>query len=177
MSRQPCGLQEGDTYNMKWESQNGVPGLQDVYLNLMPRLFAINKGVPFMIQGSGQAGLVNWGDGFVTDPAAIKQYGLSDANNFFTALMRTEYLNQVCPAPPCLVPLCPAWPNSDLSCLTRSHPSTPHPPPTLHPLFHLHLPPATQMSSLVSMLCDTGGAGSSRVRSLSHADNKQDQRR
>ena len=76
----------------------------------MPRLFAISKGVPFMIQGSGQAGLVNWGDGFVTDSAAIKTYGLSDPNNFFTALMKTEFLNQVCPASPSSSPPLPPPP-------------------------------------------------------------------
>ena len=102
-----CDAQEGDNYNIKWQAGNGVPGLQDIYLNLLPRLFAISKGVPFMIQGSGQAGLVNWGDGFVTDSAAIKTYGLSDPNNFFTALMRTEYLNQVTFLP-CLAKLLPA---------------------------------------------------------------------
>ena len=95
-----CVPQEGDNYNIKWQAGSGVPGLQDIYFNLMPRLFAISKGVPFMIQGSGQAALVNWGDGFVTDSAAIKTYGLSDPNDFFTALMKTDFLNQVCLAMP-----------------------------------------------------------------------------
>ena len=98
-----------------------MPGLQDIYLNLMPRLFAISKGVPFMIQGSGQAGLVNWGDGFVTDSAAIKTYGLSDPNNFFTALMNTEFLNQVRPA------------------MSRHHSLPPPPPhPATHPFQYTH---------------------------------------
>lgn len=92
--------QEADNYNIRWQAGNGVPGLQDIYLNLMPKLFQISTGVPFLIQGSGQANLVNWGDGFVTDSAAIKTYGLSDPNDFFTALMQTKFLNQVCPAMP-----------------------------------------------------------------------------
>ncbi|KAL3148715.1 hypothetical protein ABBQ38_014128 [Trebouxia sp. C0009 RCD-2024] len=86
---------ELDGFGIRWEATSGKPGLQDIYLNLLPRLFAISKGVPFMIQGAGQANLVNWGDGFVTDPATIQQNGLSNPNPFFTALMATSYVNQV----------------------------------------------------------------------------------
>ncbi len=87
--------QEPDTYNMKWE-QTSVPGLQSVYLNLLPVLFKINQGVPFMVQGTGQAALVNWGDGFITDEATIQSYsGMSDANGFFQGIMTSPYLRQV----------------------------------------------------------------------------------
>ncbi len=87
--------QEPDTYNMKWE-QTSVPGLQSVYLNLLPVLFKINQGVPFMVQGTGQAQLVNWGDGFITDEATIQSYsGMSDANGFFQGIMTSPYLRQV----------------------------------------------------------------------------------
>ena len=105
-----CNAQEADNYNIRWQASNGVPGLQDIYLNLMDSLFQISTGVPFMIQGSGQANLVNWGDGFVTDSAAIKTYGLSDPNQFFTALMQKKYLNQVCPAMPRHTPAHPLPP-------------------------------------------------------------------
>lgn len=87
-------VQEPDTYNIKWE-QTSVPGLQSVYLNLLPVLFKINQGVPFMVQGTGQAALVNWGDGFVTDEATIASYTLSDANGFFEGIMTAPYLRQV----------------------------------------------------------------------------------
>ncbi len=80
---------------MKWE-QTSVPGLQSVYLNLLPVLFKINQGVPFMVQGTGQAALVNWGDGFITDEATIQSYsGMSDANGFFQGIMTSPYLRQV----------------------------------------------------------------------------------
>lgn len=120
-----CFVQEADGFNIRWEASSGKPGLQDIYLNLMPRLFAISKGVPFMIQGAGQANLVNWGDGFVTDSAAIQTYGLSDPNNFFTALMRTDLVYQACPAmltlPPPLNPLPAGGPPPFFCIYTLSH--------------------------------------------------------
>ncbi|DBA92448.1 TPA: hypothetical protein ACH3X1_002682 [Trebouxia sp. C0004] len=88
-------VNEPDTYNMKWE-QTSVPGLQSVYLNLLPVLFKINQGVPFMVQGTGQAQLVNWGDGFITDQATIQSNpGMSNANGFFQGIMTSPYLRQV----------------------------------------------------------------------------------
>ena len=92
-----CGLwlQELDNYNIKWQATSGVPGLQDIYLNLLPQLFAVSTGVPFMVQGTGQANLVNWGDGFVTDYSVINHYSLSDPNGFFQGIMSAPYLNQV----------------------------------------------------------------------------------
>ena len=86
--------QEPDTYGVKWEQTN-VPGLQSIYLNLLPVLYRINQGVVFMVQGTGQAALVNWGDGFVTDTALISQLGMSNPNGFFQGIMTAEYLNQV----------------------------------------------------------------------------------
>jgi len=89
-------LQEPDTYSIKWEQQTSVPGLQSIYLSLLPVLFKINQGVPFMVQGTGQAALVNWGDGFITDEATIALYpGMSDANGFFEGIMTAPYLRQV----------------------------------------------------------------------------------
>ena len=48
-----------------------------------------------MVQGTGQAALVNWGDGFVTDEATIQSYSMSDANGFFEGIMTSPYLRQV----------------------------------------------------------------------------------
>ena len=135
-------VQEPDTYNIKWE-QTSVPGLQSVYLNLLPVLFKINQGVPFMVQGTGQAALVNWGDGFVTDASTISSLSLSDPNGFFEGIMTAPYLRQVniiigyaAPGPasvePCLaspaalsapLPLSCALPGPALPCLAPPCPA------------------------------------------------------
>lgn len=49
--------------------------------------------------GTGQNGIgAAWGDGFVTDPTAISQDGLSDPRPFFDGLLTKPYANQVlCP--------------------------------------------------------------------------------
>ena len=95
-------VQEPDTYYIQWERNGLAPALTDVYLNLMDVLFKINQGVPFMVQGTGQAALANWGDGFITDKSVINSFpGMSDPNRFFTTLVGTPntapkpYLRQV----------------------------------------------------------------------------------
>jgi len=52
------------------------------------------------LQGSGQekAGS-NWGDGFVTDKAVLKERQMSDPNAFFTALLSKPYRNSVVLSP------------------------------------------------------------------------------
>jgi hypothetical protein len=42
---------------------------------------------------------LNWGNGFVTDKALIAQWGITDANPFFQALMERPYLNRVVISP------------------------------------------------------------------------------
>jgi hypothetical protein len=55
----------------------------------------------FFIEGGGQTGYdTNWGNGFVTDPALITQYKLSNANPFFTTLLTKPYRDQVGAGPP-----------------------------------------------------------------------------
>lgn len=39
------------------------------------------------------------GNGFVTDPAIIKEYGIHDANPFFTTLLSKPYLDSVVISP------------------------------------------------------------------------------
>ncbi len=49
-------------------------------------------GVLFLIEGAGQSGFaMNWGDGIAADPALISQFGISDTNPFFKALMQKPY--------------------------------------------------------------------------------------
>ncbi len=40
-----------------------------------------------------------WGDGFVTDPGVIAQYGLTDPNPFFNTVLTRPYANQVVISP------------------------------------------------------------------------------
>ena len=89
-------MQEPDTYDIKWEVNGNKPALRPLYLNLMDVLFQINAGVPFMVQGTGQAALANWGDGFITDAKTLATYsGMSDPNLFFQQLLAKPYLRQV----------------------------------------------------------------------------------
>jgi len=44
--------------------------------------------------GQNMFGL-NWGNGFITDKAVIRERGLSDANSFFTNLVAKPYYGKV----------------------------------------------------------------------------------
>lgn len=88
-----CDIQEADSYEIKWEGP--APSLRTLYLGVMDQFFQINTGVPFMVQGTGQAAVVNWGDGFVTDYTTINSRGLSDPNIFFQMVLQKPYLRQV----------------------------------------------------------------------------------
>ena len=68
-----------------------------LYLAAMDAIHAVSPSTTFLVEGTGQTAFpgINWGDGFVTDPALIKQYGLSDANLFFGPLLSKPYLNNV----------------------------------------------------------------------------------
>ena len=54
----------------------------------------------FFIEGCGQLGFSTcWGDGFVTDPVLIAQYGLTDSKPFLNAALTRPYANQVVISP------------------------------------------------------------------------------
>ena len=63
----------------------------------MDAIYKVNPDVLFFVEGLGQSSPVanNWGDGLCTDKALIAQYGISDPNPFFRAVMGRPYLNQV----------------------------------------------------------------------------------
>lgn len=42
---------------------------------------------------------LNWGNGFVTDKGLIEEWGITDANPFFQALMERPYLSRVVISP------------------------------------------------------------------------------
>ena len=71
--------------------------LSPLYLAAMDAIYAVSPTTIFMVEGTGQQGYpgINWGDGFVTDSALIRQYGLSDPNSFFQTLAAKPYLNNV----------------------------------------------------------------------------------
>lgn len=93
-------LNEPDNYGIRWEASGNRPALKDLYLSVMDALYPINPHALFFVEGTGQGGIgANWGDGFATDPALIAQYGLSDPNPFFKALLTKPYINQVVISP------------------------------------------------------------------------------
>ena len=62
----------------------------------MTALDAINDQAIYFIEGAGQVNFVTaWGDGFVTDPAIISQYSLSDPKAFFDRLATMPFLDRV----------------------------------------------------------------------------------
>ncbi|BDA48966.1 probable major extracellular endoglucanase at N-terminal half [Coccomyxa sp. Obi] len=91
-------LNEPDFGNLLWEAQPdaGLPGMKDLYLNVMDLIYPVASNVLFLVEGAGQGALgKNWGDGTATDPTIISARGLSDPNPFFTALLQKPYLSQV----------------------------------------------------------------------------------
>jgi hypothetical protein len=67
-------------------------GMTELYLDTMDALATLDPTTIFFINGAGQTGFkINWGNGFCTEPALIQQYGLSDPNPFFKALLSKPY--------------------------------------------------------------------------------------
>jgi len=59
----------------------------------------------FLVSGTGQTRFgLNWGNGFITNPATLQQYNLSDPNPFFRELVRRPYLDRVVLGPHCYPP-------------------------------------------------------------------------
>lgn len=94
-------LNEPDSIGLRWEPSAGRPGVRDLYIRTMDALEALRPGLPvFFVEGAGQTGFqVNWGDGFVTDPALISRFGLSDPNPFFRDLLRKPYRSRTVISP------------------------------------------------------------------------------
>lgn len=93
-------LNEPDNFGIRWEASGDKPGLGDLYLSAMDAIHQVNPNLLFLIEGTGQGGInANWGDGFATDPQVISQYGLSNPNAFFQALLKKPYVNQVVLSP------------------------------------------------------------------------------
>ena len=60
-------------------------------------LVTIDPGVLFILEGTGQADRfpgMAWGNGFITDPATIQLYNLSDPNIFFQNIIAVPALAQ-----------------------------------------------------------------------------------
>lgn len=68
-----------------------------LYEKAMDIIYEVSPFTIMMIEGCGQQGYpgLNWGDGFVTDPAYINRYGLSDPNPFLGNLLTKPYLDNV----------------------------------------------------------------------------------
>jgi len=93
-------LNEPDNFGLRWEASGGKPALKDLYLSALDAIESAAPGLLYFVEGTGQGGIqANWGDGFATDPALLSQYGLSDPNPFFTALMAKPYRNRVVLSP------------------------------------------------------------------------------
>lgn len=93
---------EPDSQWQGWQVKNGKAGFTDLYLGAMDAIWSMTPDAPiFVVEGAGQgayAGL-NWGNGFVTDNDIIKEFGIHDANPFFTTLLTKPYLNNVVISP------------------------------------------------------------------------------
>jgi endoglucanase len=87
-------INEPDASGMTWTGSAA-----DVYLQTMDALDKVEQPI-FVIEGCGQGNLVhNWGDGFATDPATVKAYGIDDASGFFERLASKPYKTRVVISP------------------------------------------------------------------------------
>jgi hypothetical protein len=92
---------EGPLVCCRWEPSNGLPGLKDLYLNLLPRLYSVAPDALYLIEGTGQSmNKANWGDGFNTNKDQIAKWGISDPTSFLDVCPLAEYLRtHVLPLP------------------------------------------------------------------------------
>ena len=85
-------INEPDAYNIRWEAANGNPGLTDMYLRALDRLYPACPDCLFVIEGTGQVGTGpanNWGDGYATSVGAGTP--AAGAAAFFTAALAAPY--------------------------------------------------------------------------------------
>lgn len=92
-------LNEPGQYGQNWEKTDKA-GVHHLYLAAMDAIWKVSDKAIFAIEGAGQDSLnANWGDGFCTDEAKIKQLGLGDPRPFFTELAGKPYKGAVALAP------------------------------------------------------------------------------
>ncbi|KAF6265117.1 glycoside hydrolase superfamily [Scenedesmus sp. NREL 46B-D3] len=88
-----------------WVGQGGLPGLDELYLTTMDSIENITHAdALYLLQGSALSATrhrygLSSGDGFVTDPAIIQQYSLSDPKPFLNELLQRPYRGRVMLAP------------------------------------------------------------------------------
>ncbi|BDA41280.1 probable major extracellular endoglucanase at C-terminar half [Coccomyxa sp. Obi] len=91
-------MNEPDVLGLRWKGT--TPDMTSLYFAAMDALYPISPTTLFFVEGGGQLPYAMcWGDGFVTDPAIIAEYGLSDPSDFFTTLLTKPYLNNVVISP------------------------------------------------------------------------------
>lgn len=89
-------MNEPDSMGIGWKRAS------DIYLKTMDALWPLlgRNGSLFMVEGTGQVSYgLNWGDGFITDPAIIAKSGIDDAGIFFRQVVRKPYANHVIVSP------------------------------------------------------------------------------
>ena len=65
-----------------------------------PHPAQISPSTLFFVEGCGQLGFAMcWGDGFVTDPGVIAQFGLTDPSPFLESVINASYANNVVISP------------------------------------------------------------------------------
>ncbi|KAL3155198.1 hypothetical protein ABBQ32_013138 [Trebouxia sp. C0010 RCD-2024] len=101
------GLNEPDSYGIRWEPTATRPGYGALMLSLMDALYPILPGALFFIEGSdqdcGAAPASNWGDGFASQPEVLALFPTCGISNpgpvFFQPLLSKPYLSQVVISP------------------------------------------------------------------------------
>jgi len=89
-------MNEPDSMKLGWKDT------ADLYIKTMDALWPIlgKDGSLFMVEGTGQVAYgLNWGDGFITDPVAIRKTGIDDAGWFFKRVVAKHYVGNVIVSP------------------------------------------------------------------------------
>ncbi|BDA41281.1 probable endoglucanase E1 [Coccomyxa sp. Obi] len=87
-------LNEPDSRGLNWQSTGTL------YIAAMDAISQVSPSTLYYIEGCGQlAYAMCWGDGFVTDPYLIQNFGLTDPRPFLNTLQTKSYKNQVVISP------------------------------------------------------------------------------